>query len=144
MVFAFWATWCAPCIRSELPKVEAVYKSLHGNPDVIFFGVLFDDSRDRAETFAEREKLSLPLAYDTSKAAARLGVDGPPRLLVMDKAGNIRLDVAGGDESDELETRLPSLISKLLKEDSPNWPGKSTPHRCEVPYFPIFPVPSQC
>jgi len=120
VVLAFWATWCAPCIRSELPKLESVYKSLHGNPDVVFFGVVFGDSRDRAETFAEREKLSLPLAYDTNKAGASLGVDGPPRVFVMDKAGNIRLDVAGGDESEGLETRLPALISDLLKEDSPN------------------------
>lgn len=63
----FWATWCEDCrakLKHELPELAK-------REDLDLITVNSDQSRERAQEYVQREKVSLPVFRDESKALRR-------------------------------------------------------------------------
>ena len=72
-VFAFWATWCAPC-RQELPRLDKIYAQYSRNPQVAFLAVNNErednaaSAAKKAQAFFARTGLSMPLVIAAGDA----------------------------------------------------------------------------
>ncbi|HEY6324412.1 MAG TPA: TlpA disulfide reductase family protein [Thermoanaerobaculia bacterium] len=127
VVIDFWATWCGPC-QHELPELEGLYRRFSGDPRVVFYAVDFaggdtpDDQGDtpaRASEYFRRRGFRVPLAYDAGgRAAKALHAHGLPTLLVLDRAGRVRLRHVGFVGAEDLGATLTGTLQKLLAEGS--------------------------
>jgi hypothetical protein len=88
---------------------------------VIFWAVDTEwgrDTVDKARTFSLAKGWKLPLAFDSTGAVRALGVRNPPTLVMLDKAGHLRMVHAGYDASEDLAVILYLRIEKLLRGTS--------------------------
>jgi thiol-disulfide isomerase/thioredoxin len=118
VVLDFWATWCGPC-RRELPELEQIYERFAKRPDVAFYAVdaARGDTPEQARRFFHQHGYRLALAYDRAEEVQKLlAVSGLPSLLVLDRAGRIRLRHVGFVGAENLTGKLTSLIDTLLAE----------------------------
>ena len=115
LVLDFFATWCSPCI-AELPELERVRADLKNNREIEFVLVGTNKSGDtpeRVRAFAQRRHLSLPIAFDPEqKTMHALGLSGFPTLVVIDRAGRVRLTHTGYNSS---ETSFRHDLTQLLQ-----------------------------
>lgn len=98
LVIDFFATTCGPCIV-ELPELARAWAELQGKSDIEFVVVASDaggDTPERFKSFVERRRVTLPLAFDPGgKAHKAFGFTGIPGLVVLDRAGRVRLTHEG-------------------------------------------------
>jgi thiol-disulfide isomerase/thioredoxin len=115
LLIDFFGTWCPPC-RAELPEIERVRSDLNGREDIQFVVVATNsggDTPERLRAFAQRNHVTLPLAYDAGgKTHAAFGLSGYPGLVVIDRTGHVRLTREGYNSS---ETTFRSDLTQLLK-----------------------------
>ncbi|HEY4273591.1 MAG TPA: TlpA disulfide reductase family protein [Candidatus Udaeobacter sp.] len=115
LVLDFFATWCSPCI-AELPELERVRADLQNNREIEFVLVGTNkggDTPERVRAFAQRRHLSLPIAFDPEqKTMHALGLSGFPTLVVIDRAGHVRLTHTGYNSS---ETSFRCDLTQLLQ-----------------------------
>jgi thiol-disulfide isomerase/thioredoxin len=120
VVLDFWATWCGPC-RRELPEIQRLSDQFAGRRDVVICAVdgASGDTPEQARQFFRQHGFRLDLAYDYQRAATKaLSVHGFPTLLVLDRAGRIRLRHVGYVGAEDLGGKLTGLIERLLAESS--------------------------
>jgi thiol-disulfide isomerase/thioredoxin len=127
VVIDFWATWCIPC-QHELPELERLARRFAGDPRVAFYAVdvpLSDtpdaqgDTPQRALAFLRQQGFRIPLAYDAGgQAASALHAHGLPTLLVLDRAGRVRLRHVGYTGAEDLSETRARTIGDLLAEPS--------------------------
>ncbi len=87
IVINFWATWCGPC-KLEHPSLEWGYRK-YGR-DVVFLGVVFEDSEENTKKFIAENGGSWPQLFDPkSTVAVDYGVAGVPETYFIDKQGTI-------------------------------------------------------
>jgi thiol-disulfide isomerase/thioredoxin len=125
VVVDLWATWCMPC-RRELPLVDRVARRMRDAPDVAFYAVdtaitdqpgAVGDTLEAARAFHRRLGLELPLAFSADgKLETALAVRGLPALVVLDRAGRIRLRHVGFVGAEDLEADLAREIERLRAE----------------------------
>ncbi|HEV7668223.1 MAG TPA: TlpA disulfide reductase family protein [Thermoanaerobaculia bacterium] len=125
VVLDFWATWCVPC-RRELPEIDRLAQSFAGSPDVLFFAVdsgLTDnlgdpgDTPEAARAFFAKQGYRLPLAWSgDGKLENAFNVHRFPSVIVLDRAGRIRLRHGGYVGAEDLAGNLSRLIDRLLRE----------------------------
>lgn len=116
VILAFWATWCEPCSH-ERPRIAEVYATYRDNQSVLFWAVnahAGGDTVETARTYTQKMRLALPVAYIEKADAIRLGVNGYPKLIVLDANSRIRLIHGGYDASERLEENLTYEIRNLL------------------------------
>ncbi len=100
LVIDFFSTICAPCI-AELPEIAAVRSDLSRNDDIEFVLAASDrfvgnDTPERFLVFAQRRRLTLPLAFDPGgKAHDSFGLTGVPALVIIDRSGQLRFTHEG-------------------------------------------------
>jgi peroxiredoxin len=115
LVLDFFATWCSPCI-AELPELERVRADLQTNSDIEFALVGTNkggDTPERVRAFAQRRRISLPVAFDPEQATMNaFGLDGFPNLVVIDRTGHVRLIHTGYNSS---ETNFRRDLTQLLQ-----------------------------
>jgi len=117
----FWATWCPAC-RRELPELNKLYGRYQGNANVSFWAVDVQkngDTPEKAREFMLKYGYTLPVAVADEKslqALDSLKLEGYPALIIIDKAGRIRLVHSGYDGSERLQAELGKEIDKLLNE----------------------------
>jgi len=115
LVIDFFSTSCAPCIE-ELPEISAARADMSHDGDIEFVLVASDrgnDTPDRFRSFAERRGLTIPLAFDPGgKAHAAFGLTGVPALVVLDRAGRVRLTREGYNSA---ETNFRRDLVQFLK-----------------------------
>ena len=109
IVMNFWASWCQPC-KLEHPILEWGYEQFGG--DVVFVGVVFEDTEDGARKYLNEHGSSFPQLVDPrSGVAVDYGVAGVPETYFIDRGGIIREKHVGPISPDELVKKVRALLS---------------------------------
>ena len=115
LVIAFFGTWCPPCLQ-ELPELALVRADLQDRRDIEFVVVATNsggDTPERLRSFGRLRHVTLPLAFDAGgKAHAAFHIHGYPGLVVIDRAGRVRLTREGYNSS---ETSFRTDLTQLLE-----------------------------
>ncbi len=111
-VFAFWATWCAPCIQ-ELDAIHAKYKQWQSELNFEVVAISVDDSRTqrRVKPFLNGKQWNYNVLLDTNQDIKRkLSIVNVPYTIVVknNKIEYISNGYAQGAE-DELFEKLKNL-----------------------------------
>ena len=87
----FWASWCAPCRKSN-PKLEKMYQEYKSKGFEII-GVSLDSKKTSWENAVKKDKLSFTQVNDTdfwnAKSAQDYNVEALPASFLIDKNGVI-------------------------------------------------------
>ena len=108
----FWASWCAPCLRS-MPAYNELYNRLKGE-DFEFVAINVDNPIEDGLDFLIDEPLDFLIPSDPDGEAAELfGVIGMPTSYLIDPEGTIRLVHMGFRDGDmeEIEAAINELIA---------------------------------
>ena len=88
VVLDFWATWCAPCIKSLPGLIEAI--GAFPNDRVKLIGVNQGESADAVKRFIETRNWKFTVALDAGqKVAQQYGVTGIPHTVIVGPDGTI-------------------------------------------------------
>jgi RNA polymerase sigma factor (sigma-70 family) len=113
VVIDCWASWCAPCL-ALVPELKALYEGRRKD-GLEIVGICFDRDADRAKAAVKSKGQTWPQVLVPADEPTRLlweeaaGIDGVPRLLILDRAGVLRADCGPGD--------LKRWVEKLLDEN---------------------------
>src|SRR5207247_9288401 len=87
-VINFFASWCIPC-KEENPALVRVYERYRSS-DVVFVGVLYQDTRDSGLKYVKDNGVTWPTASDDDgRVAFSYGVFGIPETYFIGAAGII-------------------------------------------------------
>lgn len=106
VIVNFWNTWCVPC-RREVPALEAFW-SRHGDEaDVVFVGVVRDDTEDAVREFVEDRRWDWDIVFDPGeRAALAFGTTGQPETFAIAPDGLVVGRRVGEASVDDLERLL--------------------------------------
>lgn len=109
----FWASWCAPCLRS-MPLINALYGEYRDQGfEVIAINV--DDPIEDGEDFLEDNPVNYLVALDTDNTVlTEYGVIGMPTSYLIDPKGIVRMVHMGFKEKDIeiIENELLSILAE--------------------------------
>lgn len=92
VVIDIWAMWCAPCL-AEKPVMEKIAESYHGRDDIVFVGISVDGigKKEPWKAFVKKHGYTSVelLANPNDELNKYYKIEGIPRFLIFDKAGNI-------------------------------------------------------
>jgi thiol-disulfide isomerase/thioredoxin len=117
----FWATWCPPC-RAEIPHVAELYQQYHDQGFEII-GVSSDNDRPQLTGFL-KEHPEMPWqqlfsgGHGWHPLTKKFGINSIPRMLIVDKNGNLRA-------MNQSAERFKDLIPQLLAETYTPPPAKA-------------------
>ena len=116
-VVNFFASWCVPC-KEENPALVRVYERYRASDDVVFVGVLYQDSRDSGLAYVEDNGVVWPTASDDDgRVAFAYGVFGIPETYFIDADGVIQGRHIGPIDESTLVTAIDCLRSKSPSAD---------------------------
>lgn len=99
VILDFWATWCAPCIKS-FPHLEELQDKFKADLQII---TITDESEDRIEKFLSKRKLNLPIAIDTKKEiASHFPHESIPHSVIIDKNGIVKAITTSAELTEDL------------------------------------------
>ncbi len=106
LVLNFWATWCQPCAL-EHPNLLA---GARRNPGVVFLGVLYGDTPEKAKWYLERAGSAYPTLVDPGQRTAMdYGVGGVPETFFIDREGRIVNKLAQPLSAAELQRQVEAI-----------------------------------
>lgn len=103
-VFAFWATWCSPCIE-ELDAINEVYENWKTELSIEIVAVSLDDARTekRVKPLVNGKGWEYTVLLDNNQVFKRaLGISNPPYLAVV-KNGTILFTQNGHTPGTEIK-----------------------------------------
>ncbi len=109
IVLNFWASWCDPC-REEAPILEKAWREYQGQ-GVIFIGIAYKDTEDKARAFLDEFGITYPNALDpANRVAQAYRVRGVPETFFIG-GGQIADLYIGPLSEDQLVTRIEKLLA---------------------------------
>jgi peroxiredoxin len=109
----FWATWCPPC-REEMPSMQRLYAKMPKDKFEML-AILENDKPERAEAFAAKLGITLPILYDEEKVAwPKYGLTGLPETYIVDKWGVLREKFIGPAQWDS--PRVVQMMMNYINE----------------------------
>ncbi len=112
----FFASWCIPC-KQENPDLVRVYERYRAS-DVVFIGVLYQDSRDSGLKYIKDNGVTWPTASDDDgRVAFAYGVFGIPETYFIGADGVIQGRHIGPIDETTLVTAIDCLRSKAPSTD---------------------------
>jgi len=113
LVLDFFATWCQPC-RTSIPHLVGMNKK-YGPQGLYVLGMSADEDGERAvKAFADKYRITYPIALAGESALADFGVRSVPVMFVIDKKGRVAEVFRGF--TDDVARSAEQLIKKLLAE----------------------------
>lgn len=108
----FWASWCAPCLRS-MPLINELYGK-YRDQDFEVVAINVDDPIEDGQDFLLDNPLDYLIAADTDNTVLNeFGVTGMPTSFLIDKDGIIRM-VHMGFRGNDIET-IEAAVLELLQ-----------------------------
>ncbi len=108
VVVDFWATWCGPC-AFVMPQLDQLQRA-HEGEGLTVLG-LTDELPETVRRHLRARPVSFTVAGNARATLQRYGVRGFPTLVVVDRAGKVRLVESGADL-----TRVRATVRRLLDE----------------------------
>ena len=88
VILDFWATWCAPCLKS-FPHLESLQSEFPEDLQVI---TVTSDNHSRINKFLTKFQTGLPIVIDTTRTIAKhFPHRSIPHTVVLDKIGTIKM-----------------------------------------------------
>ena len=119
MILDFWGTWCGPCIE-QFPLLEKLYKEYEGNHNITFFIInpqVGGDTFEKALNFINENEYDLPFMNDIeSMTYKNFNVYSLPRLIIIDKEGQVRFSHKGYNQSDNFYKIFHKHVDGLLNQ----------------------------
>ncbi|MEK7285150.1 MAG: TlpA disulfide reductase family protein [Chloroflexota bacterium] len=111
VVVNFFASWCIPC-KEEAPALVRVWER-YRKSDVVFVGIVYQDSPQAAKDFHDRLGQTWPIALDDNgRTALAFGVFGIPETYFIGKDGVIAGRRIGAIDETTLIRGIEELRSK--------------------------------
>lgn len=112
VVMEFWATWCGPC-RYSTPSLEVIYRKFRDRGVTV---LLMNQGEEASQITQWAEKrFTAPILLDQEfRVAKQYGIQGIPRLFVIDREGRIVYDKSGYRGG--LESNLTAVLNQLLHD----------------------------
>jgi peroxiredoxin/tetratricopeptide (TPR) repeat protein len=121
VVLSCWASWSVPC-KTSLAQFQKVYERYEAYKTVAFVGMNTSEHTTgpkheaAVKKFMADSKFTFPVVFDSlSTTAQKLGIEGIPTTIVIDKNGAIQFMNAGFKEGNEAVDDLITQIEVLLK-----------------------------
>ena len=114
VVLNFFASWCIPC-KEENPALVRVYERYRAS-DVIFIGILYQDTRDGGQKYVTDNGVTWPtVSDDEGRTAFSYGVFGIPETYFIGADGIIAGRHIGPIDETTLVNGIESLRAKAKK-----------------------------
>jgi peroxiredoxin len=110
VIMEFWATWCSPC-RFSLPSLEVVYKKYRDKGLTVLL-INQDEPSDKVRAWAKKRFTAPILLDEGARIGTSYGVQGIPRLFIIDQEG--KLVYAHEGYGGGLERNLQLILDQLL------------------------------
>lgn len=108
VVVEFWATWCGPCLAA-LPRLD---RAARGWGDrVATVAVNLDDEQKAFDIF-KSGGYRMALVASDEETATRYQVEALPHVVVIDRAGVVRLVMRGGGAARAAEEAVGRLLAE--------------------------------
>jgi len=102
----FWNTWCVPC-RREVPALETFWSRHGGDEDVVFVGIVRDDTTAAVRDWVAKRRWDWTIAFDPGeRAALAFGTTGQPETFAIAADGLVVGRRVGEASVDDLERLL--------------------------------------
>lgn len=110
----FWATWCGPC-KAASPTMQKLHEKYAKQGLVVVGANVFENGTDiktAAASYKKEHKYSYMFTKANETLATKLGINGIPAFLFVDKTGKIVEVQTGFSES--LAGKFEATVKKLL------------------------------
>lgn len=117
VVLDFWASWCAPCLRS-IPWLNEM-QARYADQGLVVVGVNVDRERADAERFLAGTPSHFAIFYDSEGRLPRqYGVEGMPSSFIFDRDGHLVAKHVGFQSArrEQYEQELRELLSREWDE----------------------------
>jgi thiol-disulfide isomerase/thioredoxin len=115
VVLSFFATWCVPC-NKEIPHLSELEKLFAEKPVKVFLVDVGED-REKVRLFLGKNKITLPVLFDQYQVVSeKYGANALPRLVVIDKEGNVRKYKKGFEDPSVFMSEMTNLLNSLSEE----------------------------
>jgi cytochrome c biogenesis protein CcmG/thiol:disulfide interchange protein DsbE len=111
VVINFWASWCVEC-RVEARDLEETWQA-YRDDGVVFIGVDFDDTEDKAIGYLEEFGITYPNGLDGRGLITenKYHITGVPETYIVDPTGQIDTVKIGAFRPGELRATLDRLLT---------------------------------
>ena len=106
VIVNFWNTWCVPC-RREVPALERFWARHANDADLVFLGIVRDDTKEAVTSWVEERRWDWTIALDPDdRAALAFGTTGQPETFAIAADGLVVGRRVGEASVDDLEQLL--------------------------------------